>query len=255
MQHADIGRGAQPGEGRKPALGVGRVPAQEVVGPLDRPADAVMLVALVWPPHRLAGGVEGVVGHQPGRAGCPRGDDREHLGHGRFWQRPGESLHLGQRGRGQPLPQVGVGGAWIGGQRQCALQLGRDHGQGMVAGLCPHHQAVEGGDVAAHCVDAEHVGLDQGGARSGKGVVDQRPRPERAPQQRLGQLGRELAQVGVQPVHVLGALPLGKLRLRPGQLIVDPRVQRGLGDPGHRASVAAAADASGPFVRTSGVAV
>jgi hypothetical protein len=48
-------------------------------------------------------------------------------------------------------------------------------------------------------------------------------------EQRLYQLGDELPEVRMQPVDVLGALPLGEVALRPRQVEVDAPVERVLG--------------------------
>ena len=85
---------------------------------------------------------------------------------------------------------------------------------------------------------AVHVRLDEGRARPAERVVDRLPRPEEPSQEHLDELGDELAEVGMERVHVLRALLLRQRFLGPRELEVDALVERALRSARHGASLA-----------------
>ena len=116
------------------------------------------------------------------------------------------------------------------------------------ARLLAREQRVEGRDVAAHRVAAEPDRLDERRARAAERIQHEAARRAVAPDQRLGQLWRELAQVRMQAVHVLRALALRQRALGPRELEVDLGVQRFL-RPGHAPTLVARADGSATLPR------
>src|ERR671911_79007 len=71
----------------------------------------------------------------------------------------------------------------------------------------------------------ERVRLDERGPGACERIPDEITRLRVALDERLRELGHELAEVGMEAVDVLRALALGKLRLRPRQGEVDLAVQ------------------------------
>ena len=129
------------------------------------------------------------------------------------------------------------------GARERLREAGGDLRRVVLARLLAREQRVEARDVAAHGVAAEPDGLDERRARPAERIQDEAARGAVPPDQRLGELRRELAEVGVQAVHVLRALALRQRALGPRELEVDLRVQRFL-RPGHASTLVAAADGS-----------
>src|SRR5205823_12518180 len=94
-------------------------------------------------------------------------------------------------------------------------------------------EAVEGGDVRAGRVQSGLERLDERRPRACERVEHVLSRPEVAAEQSLHELGDELAEVGMQTVHVLGPLPFGQVALGPGEvepeLAVEGILRRGHG--------------------------
>ena len=98
----------------------------------------------------------------------------------------------------------------------------------VLAGLDRDQERVESGDVDTDGVVARLEGLHERRPRAGEGVEHATARAHVSRQQRLDQLRHELAEVGVQPVHVLRPLALGQLALGPGEREVELAVELGL---------------------------
>ena len=130
-------------------------------------------------------------------------------------------------------------------QRVSKLLLQKE--QVVARGLHAHEQAVERGDVDADRVVPRLERLHERRARAREGVQHTSASAHVPAEQRLDELRDEFPEVGVQTVDVLRALPLGKLRLGPGELEPFSRelaVERGL-RLGHDSSFAA--PAAGPL--------
>ncbi len=210
---------------------VERVAPQEVLGPLDGTAVAPVLVAPVLPTLRLLREVEVEVRRAPGGACGARQDHAEHVCvlvvvHDRAEE---EELF----GSARCEPGLDVTGRTLGraaveafeppqGVSDVALQ----REEVVRARLDVHQQAVEGRDVDPGRPAAALERLDERRAGAGEGI-EHRPRPRQvARQERLHELGHELAEVRVQPVDVLRPLALGEVALRPGEVEVDVAVER-----------------------------
>ena len=212
-----------------------------------------MLVAPVRLAHRLARAVECVVPHEPRRACGTRQHERGEaavravrVDRGAV----GEQLAAGVLA--VPLGEVrrgvaGAPGAGLDqrlGARQRLRKTGRDRRCIVHARLLPREQRVEGRDVAADGVAAEPDCLHERRAGAAERIQHEPARRAVPPDQRLGQLRRELAEVRMQAVDVLRALALRQRALGPRQLEVDLRIQRFL-RPGHVITLVARADGRG----------
>ena len=218
---------------RQPLHRVGRVPAQEVIGPLDRAALAPVLVARVRPEDRRAGHVEVVVRREPRRPGGARGDHRERLGLSRARDGAAEPGEVAKRRRRvparEPLRRRRVGRRRV----ERPVEVEPERRQVVPGDLHSHEEAVERRDVGADRVDPERVRLDERRPRPRERVVDDGPGREAAAKQRLGELRHELPEVGVQAMDVLRPHVLRQVALRPRELVVDLGVERRLCTAGH----------------------
>ena len=235
---AELGERAQAGER------VVRVASQEL-GSLDRPARAPVLVTPVRAEDGHRREVEVEVRCSPSRAGGARQHEPRDLACVRVecgcGVAIGEKLAQGSVGkpRPRPLPRLHRR-RWARLPRRLegAAESELDLAQPMRAGLHTRHQAVERRDVASGRVAAVHVRLDEGRARPAERVVDRLPRPEEPSQEHLDELGDELAEVGMERMHVLRTLLLRQCFLGPRELQVDALVERALRSARHRASLA-----------------
>jgi hypothetical protein len=109
----------------------------------------------------------------------------------------------------------------------------------VLAGLDRDQERVERRDVDAHPVVPGLERLDEGRPGAGERVEHTSPGPDVPLEERLDQLGHELAEIRVQPVDVLRALALGQIPLRPREREVELAVELCLG-PGHHVDFAAA---------------
>ena len=108
--------------------------------------------------------------------------------------------------------------------RQRTAHVGFEQERVVLGGLHAHQQAVERRDIDADSVVAGLEALHERRAGAGERVEHAPTRLDVATEQSLGQLGDELAEIRVQAVHVLRALALGKLRLRPGEVEIARKV-------------------------------
>ena len=108
--------------------------------------------------------------------------------------------------------------------RQRAAHVGLQPERVVLGGLYAHQQAVERCDVDADGVVAGLEALHERRPGAGERVEHPPTRLHVAKEQSLDQLRNELAEIRVQAVHVLRALALGKLRLRPGQVKIAREV-------------------------------
>ena len=108
--------------------------------------------------------------------------------------------------------------------RQRAAHVGFEPERVVLGGLHAHQQAVERRDVDADSVVARLEALHERRPGAGERVEHAPTRLHVAKEQSLDQLRDELAEIRVQAVHVLRALALGKLRLRPGEVEIAREV-------------------------------
>src|SRR5262249_7954419 len=110
--------------------------------------------------------------------------------------------------------------------RDCVAELFLEDELVVARRLDAHEQTVERGQVAAGRVVSGLERLDERRTRPGERVEHASAARHVPREQRLDELRDELAQVGVQTVDVLRALPLGEIPLGPGEIEVDLRVKR-----------------------------
>ncbi len=102
--------------------------------------------------------------------------------------------------------------------RQRAAHIRLESERVVLGGLHAHQQAVERRDVDADGVVARLEALHERRPGTGERVEHPPTRLHVAKEQSLDELRDELAEIRMQAVHVLRALALGKLRLRPREL-------------------------------------
>ena len=211
---------------RDPRGRVGEVAGQELAGALDRPARAPVLVAPVLALLRRAREVEVEVRREPRRARGAGEHDAQDVVARVLGDQRAEVEQLGGGLRREPLADEAgrllVRDAEPPGH---VADVGRERLEIVLARLDGDQERVERGDVDAHGVVARLERLHQRRARAGERVEHAAAGPHVALQQRLDELGHELAQVGMQPVDVLRPLALGQLSLRPGEREVELAVQ------------------------------
>ncbi len=168
-----------------------------------------------------------------GRAGGAREDDAEHVGRADLLDERRRS------GGARPPPAARTTRAGTP-RRRAGSRAGRrvrarllvrpeevapEGVEVVLARLHAHQQAVEARDVAARGVVARLERLDERRPRARRtGRARGRRLGTYRLEQRLDELGHELAEVRVQAVDVLRALALGQLGLGPGERPVDAEV-------------------------------
>ncbi len=99
----------------------------------------------------------------------------------------------------------------------------------VAARLDPHQEAVERGQIDPRGLVAALERLDERGPGSRERIEHTASWSHVAPQELLDELRDELPEIRMQAMDVLRALALGQLTLRPGEIDVQPGVQRILG--------------------------
>jgi len=190
---------------------VDRVATQEVLGALDRTADALVLVTPVRLALRTPRQIEIEVCRKPGRARRPREHDSQDIGVLVLVGEGAEAQQLLGCARREPVAHVA--------RRRLArfnrldlphrvADLRLQAKQVVVPRLHLHEQAVEGGDIDADGVVAALQPLDDRCARAGERIEHATSRRDGPFEQHLDELGDELPEVRVEPVDVLRALTL-----------------------------------------------
>ncbi len=199
-----------------------------------------MLVTPVRLDLRLTRELEVEVRRAPRRARRAREDHAQDVGGRDLIDERAEMQKLGCGAR--RVPGAHVGGGCV---RETAVGLERlrllvrpqeippDGVDVVAAGLHAHQQAVEAGDVDPGRVQARLERLDERRPRAGERVEHVPAAGDVAIEERLDELGHELAEVRVEAMDVLRPLPLRQVRLRPRERQVEPAVQ-GLLCRGHR---------------------
>ena len=212
-------------EGLQPVERVDEVAAQELVCLLHGRAGAAVLVAPVGLALRRAREVEVEVRGQPRRSCGPREHDAKDVGVLVVLEERAKVKELSRGVRREPLADEAGRPFWRpAAARQRAAHVGLEPERVVLGGLHAHQQAVERRDVDADSVVARLEALHERRPRSGERVEDAPTRLHVAKEQSLDELRDELAEVRVQTVHVLRALALGKLRLRPGEVEIAREV-------------------------------
>ena len=210
------------------AHGVERVAAEEVLGAVDRPALALVLVAPVRLTLRRAREVEVEVRREPRRARRAREDDAKDVGVLVVVGNRAPEEELGGSAWSEPLAYIAT---------RCCLALESFESRARVAelllerervvagGLDPHEQAVERGDVPTDRVAAALERLHERRPGARKRVEHRAGRPDVPLQQHLDELRDELSQVRMETVDVLRPLALGQLTLGPREIEIQAGVQ------------------------------
>src|SRR5579862_6925942 len=166
----------------------------------------------------------------------------------------GEKLARGTRREPDALPVARLRAASALGAPKSLQQLPFEVEQVVAAGLDPHQQAVESGDVDANRVEPALEGLHERRAAAGKRIEHPPAGPNVAPEELLDELRDELAEIRMEAMDVLRPLALGQLALRPGEVEVDLGVEHVLRDR-HRASFGSGRRFPGPGVGLEGAPV
>jgi hypothetical protein len=201
-----------------------------MLGPLDRTANPLVLVAPVRLELWHAREIEVEMGRAARRPSRPREHYAENVLMLVVPDQRAERQELACRLGRIPLGRI-AGRSWALSVERfdpphdvADLRLERE--QVVPTGLDLYEQAVEGGDVDPDGVIAALERLDEGRPRPGKGIEHPAARGHVPAEHRLDELRDELPEVGVEPVDVLRPLPLGKVALRPRELEVDLGVER-----------------------------
>ena len=164
---------------------------------------------------RFAGELEVEVGRSPSRAGGAGEDDPQHISRADLLDERAEVQQLlGGHGR-EPRAHVGRCLAWISSSRLEGFRLGVRPQQVAAqrlevvrARLDAGQKRVESGDVDTGRVVPGLERLHERRARACEGVEHASPDGNVPVEQRLDELGDELAEVRVQPVNVFRPLAL-----------------------------------------------
>jgi hypothetical protein len=126
-----------------------------------------------------------------------------------------EAEQLACRTRCEPSAYVALGalGARLADPVAGRTELPLEHERVVVACLDLHQQAVEGCNVGSGRVEPGFQRLNERRSRAGERVEDVLVGDEVASDQPFDELRNELAEVRVQPMHVLRPLTLRQLRL------------------------------------------
>ena len=204
-------------EGLDPVERVERVAEQEPPRRVDGPALAAVLEAPVRLELRGAREVEVEVGRPPRRARRARQHDPEHVRRADLLDERAEVEQLLGRRRGVPgahvarrLTRVAAARLERLGLRVGPEQVAPQRVEVVGARLDAHEQRVEAGDVHARRVVARLERLHERRPGACERIEHTATRGHVPVEQHLDELRDELAEVRVEPVHVLRALALGQ---------------------------------------------